>query len=184
MRPVQIAALTGALAVLAWSIGGLIVNPDFATGDSATAETVLGSDMNGWHALSGFLVAIPALLLLRGNPRTLALFLLVAAGSLTATALWAFAEERPAGGCSTSRTTRWMRCSTSRFPRSSWPGRPASSGGSGATPSGLDQVAHGGLVAPAQQLDRVRLAVHDRLEERLAVLVGGQRCLRPAAHAR
>ena len=98
MRPVQIAALTGALAVLAWSIGGLIVNPDFATGDSATAETVLGSDMNGWHALSGFLVAVPALLLLRGNPRTLALFLLVAAGSLTATALWAFAETRPAGG--------------------------------------------------------------------------------------
>jgi hypothetical protein len=95
---VQVAALTGALAVLAWSIGGLIVNPDFATGDAATAKTVLGSDMNGWHALSGFLVAVPALLLLRGDPRTLALFLLVAAGSLTATALWAVASERPAGG--------------------------------------------------------------------------------------
>lgn len=98
MKPVQLAALVGAGAILAWSIGGLIVNPDFATGDSATAETVLGSDMNGWHALSGFLVAIPALVLLRGDPRTLALFLLVAAGSLTATALWAFAETRPAGG--------------------------------------------------------------------------------------
>ncbi len=98
MRPVQLAALTGALAVLIWSVGGLIVNPDFGTGDSATAETVLGSDMNGWHALSGFLVAVPALLLLRGNPRTLAFFLLVAASSLTATALWALAENRPAGG--------------------------------------------------------------------------------------
>jgi hypothetical protein len=95
---VQIAALTGALAVLVWSVGGLIVNPDFATGDSATAETVLGSDMNGWHALSGFLIVVPALALLRGNPRTLALFLLVAASSLTATALWAFASERPGGG--------------------------------------------------------------------------------------
>ena len=57
MRPVQVAALTGALAVLAWSIGGLIVNPDFATGASATAETVLGSDMNGWHAVSAIFVA-------------------------------------------------------------------------------------------------------------------------------
>ena len=98
MRPVQIAALVGSLAVLAWSVGGLIVNPDFASGDSATAKTVLGSDMNGWHALSGFLVAVPALLLLRRNPRTLALFLLVAAGSLTATAMWALAETHPVGG--------------------------------------------------------------------------------------
>ena len=98
MSPVRVAAITGALAVLAWSVGGLIVNPDFATGDSATAKTVLGSDMNGWHALSGFLVAVPALLLLRGDPRTLALFLLVAAGSLTATALWALVETHPAGG--------------------------------------------------------------------------------------
>jgi hypothetical protein len=98
MKPVQLAALVGSLAVLVWSISGLAVNPDFATGDSATAETVLGSDMNGWHAVSGFLVAIPVLLLLRGDPRTLALFLLVAAGSLTATALWAVATERPAGG--------------------------------------------------------------------------------------
>jgi len=98
MRPMQAAALIGGLAVLAWSVGGLIVNPDFATGGSATSEKVLGSDMNGWHALSGFLVAVPALLLLRGRPRTLALFLMVAAGSLTATALWALVETRPAGG--------------------------------------------------------------------------------------
>jgi hypothetical protein len=98
MKPVHVAALAGSLAVLTWSIGGLIVNPDFATGDSATAKTVLGGDMNGWHALSGFLVVIPAFVLLRGNPRTLALFLLAAASSLTATAVWAVASARPAGG--------------------------------------------------------------------------------------
>jgi hypothetical protein len=61
--PAQWSAVAGAIAVLIWSIPGLIVNPDFAVGDSASAERVLGVDMNGWHALSGFFVAIPALLL-------------------------------------------------------------------------------------------------------------------------
>ena len=46
---------------------------------------------------------------------------------------------------------------------------------------GGDQVEHGGLVALAQQRDRVGVAVDDALEERLAVLVGGQRALGPAA---
>src|SRR4051795_7182734 len=46
---------------------------------------------------------------------------------------------------------------------------------------GRDEVAHRPLVAPAQQLDGVGLAVDDALEERLAVLVGGQRALGPAA---
>jgi hypothetical protein len=45
----------------------------------------------------------------------------------------------------------------------------------------LDQRQHGRLVALAQQRDRVRLAADDRVEERLALLEGGQRRLRPAA---
>src|SRR3954447_18508256 len=44
-----------------------------------------------------------------------------------------------------------------------------------------DEVQHGRLVAVAQERDRVRRAVDDRLEELLAVLVGGQRALGPAA---
>src|SRR4051795_1903646 len=46
----------------------------------------------------------------------------------------------------------------------------------------LDELAHAVHVAVAQQLDGVGLAVDDALEERLAVLVGGQRALRPAPH--
>jgi len=57
-----VSAILGSIAVLTWSVPGLIINPDFAIGDSATAERVLGVDMNGWHAVSGFLIAIPALL--------------------------------------------------------------------------------------------------------------------------
>jgi len=62
-----------------WSVPGLIVNPDFATGNSVTSERVLGVDMNGWHALSGFLVAVPALMLAT-RPHLVARFLPLAAG--------------------------------------------------------------------------------------------------------
>src|SRR4051794_26003601 len=46
---------------------------------------------------------------------------------------------------------------------------------------GGDQLAHGGLVARAQERDRIGVAVDDPLEEGLAVLVGRQRALRPPA---
>src|SRR3954464_4847175 len=43
-----------------------------------------------------------------------------------------------------------------------------------------EEVPHRLHVAGAQQLDRIGLAVDDPLEERLAILVGGQRAFRPA----
>jgi hypothetical protein len=95
--PVQWAAVAGAIAVLFWSVPGLIVNPDFATGDRATAERVLGVDMNGWHALSGFLVAVPALLL-APRPHLVARYLPLAAGGLIATGIWALFSTKIAGG--------------------------------------------------------------------------------------
>jgi hypothetical protein len=97
MKPVQWAAIAGSFAVLLWSVPGLIVNPDFATGDAATAERVLGVDMNGWHAVSGFLVAIPVLALVPW-PDLLARFLPLAAGGLIATAVWALFSTSIAGG--------------------------------------------------------------------------------------
>jgi hypothetical protein len=95
--PVQWSAVAGAIAVLIWSIPGLIVNPDFAVGDSASAERVLGVDMNGWHAVSGFFVAIPALLL-ASRPYPAAVFELAAAASLIATGVWALLSTQVAGG--------------------------------------------------------------------------------------
>jgi hypothetical protein len=97
LAPVQRAAILGAIAVLFWSVPGIIVNPDFATGDSATAERVLGVDMNGWHALSGFLVAIPALVV-AARPHLAAVYVTFAAGSLIATGLWALLSTEVAGG--------------------------------------------------------------------------------------
>jgi Domain of unknown function (DUF4383) len=95
--PVQWAAVVGALTILAWSIPGMIVNPDFGVGNSAHSVQVLGSDMNGWHALSGFLVAIPALLVAPW-PRPAAAYVCFAAAGLIATAIWALFETRIAGG--------------------------------------------------------------------------------------
>jgi uncharacterized protein DUF4383 len=97
LAPVQWAAILGSLVVLMWSVPGLIINPDFATGDAATSEVVLGVDMNGWHAVSGFLVAIPGLFAAL-RPSWSGPFVLAAAGSLIATGVWALIEAHAAAG--------------------------------------------------------------------------------------
>jgi Domain of unknown function (DUF4383) len=97
LSPVQWSAILGSIAVLVWSVPGLIANPDFSIGDSATAERVLGVDMNGWHALSGFLVAVPgffaALRSSWSGP-----FVVAAAGALIATGVWALFDTQVAAG--------------------------------------------------------------------------------------
>ena len=93
----QWAAILGSVAILVWSVPGLIANPDFHIGDSATSVRVLGVDMNGWHAVSGFLVAIPGFF--AATRRSIsALFDLAAAGGLLFTALWASLSTQVAGG--------------------------------------------------------------------------------------
>src|SRR3954466_1145620 len=97
LQPTQWAALVGSIVVGAWSLAGLIANPDFATGDSASAVRVLGVDMNGWHAVSGFLIVIPGLFAtLRASWS--ALFNLAAAGGLIFTGIWALADAEVYGG--------------------------------------------------------------------------------------
>src|SRR5262245_39862943 len=87
----------------------------------------------------------------------------------------------------TARATA-LRSVTSLSPTSTIRAFPASSmcvSSSGRLVDALrrgDEVADGLLIAVPEQLDRVGVAVHDRLEEDLAVLIGGKRALRPAAH--
>jgi hypothetical protein len=97
LSPVGWAAIVGGLVVAVWSIPGLIINPDFAIGDDATSKLVLGVDMNGWHAVSGFLVTIPAFLVAR-RPYLAAVFCAASAGALLTTAAWALVTEHAAGG--------------------------------------------------------------------------------------
>jgi len=93
---VQWAAIIGTAVVVLWSIAGLIANPDFATGDSATTERVLAVDMNGWHAVSGFLLGVGFIAALRREWS--ALFNIAAGLSLSATAVWALIDANVAGG--------------------------------------------------------------------------------------
>jgi hypothetical protein len=97
LTPLQRAALLGSFAILFWSVPGLIVNPDFSVGSAATSKRILGVDMNGWHAVSGFLIVVPCLLALR-RPPLLAGVLAASAGGLIATAVWALLSNRVAGG--------------------------------------------------------------------------------------
>lgn len=84
----QRCALVGSAAVLLWSIPGLFVNPDFSTGDDLTSETWLFVDMNGWHAVSGFLIVVPVLLAINRQP-LLSWVMFAAVAGLMATAVWA-----------------------------------------------------------------------------------------------
>ncbi|MGH2959845.1 MAG: hypothetical protein ACRDKE_09585, partial [Solirubrobacterales bacterium] len=79
--------MAGCAAILLWSIPGLIINPDFAVGNAATSEVVLLVDMNGWHAVSGFLIVVPVLLLLF-NEELLPWVLAASAAALYGTAVW------------------------------------------------------------------------------------------------
>jgi Domain of unknown function (DUF4383) len=97
LQPVQWAAILGSIAILVWSVPGLILNPDFHIGDSASSVRVLGVDMNGWHAVSGFLVAIPGFYAALRRSWS-ALFDLAAAGGLLSTAVWAALSTQVAGG--------------------------------------------------------------------------------------
>lgn len=89
----QWCAIGGCAAVLLWSIPGLFINPDFRIGADATSELFLGVDMNGWHAVSGFLIVIPVLAVFR-NAELLDWLLGASAFALYGTALWATLSER------------------------------------------------------------------------------------------
>ncbi|NNH75989.1 DUF4383 domain-containing protein [Nocardia uniformis] len=47
---------------IVWAIVGFIVEPSFEVGQHAAATPVLGMDYNGWHAVGGLLLFVPALL--------------------------------------------------------------------------------------------------------------------------
>ncbi len=97
LQPVQWAAIAGSVAVLVWSVPGLILNPDFHVGSDATSVRVLGVDMNGWHAVSGFFVAIPGFFAALRRSWS-ALFNVSAAVALLSTAVWAMLSTQVAAG--------------------------------------------------------------------------------------
>jgi hypothetical protein len=89
-----------ALVVLAgiqllWATAGFIAEPSFHVGADAPTEKVLGVDFNGIHALSGFLLFLPAFYFAR-RPDWAFYYDVYVVAALWITGLWALFEEQPA----------------------------------------------------------------------------------------
>ena len=74
---------------------GLAINPDFAVGDDATAESFI-VDWNGWHALAAILVGVPGLAI-AWLPGLAVPYLAYRAITDAAVGLWAALDDRPLG---------------------------------------------------------------------------------------
>ena len=74
---------------------GFAINPSFATGDDATAETFI-VDWNGWHALAALLVGVPGLAV-AWYPGLAIPYLAYRAITDAGVALWAALDDRPLG---------------------------------------------------------------------------------------
>jgi hypothetical protein len=85
-----------AVVQLTWAIAGLIAEPTFDFGDGASTERVLGVDFNGVHALSGFLLFLPAFYFAL-KPRWAVLYAIYVATALIITGIWAIFSTSPAG---------------------------------------------------------------------------------------
>jgi Domain of unknown function (DUF4383) len=84
------------LATVVSGIVGLAINPDFAVGDDATAESFIGVDWNGWHGVAAILVGVPGLVV-AWYPSLAIPYLAYRAVTDAAVGLWAALDDRPLG---------------------------------------------------------------------------------------
>jgi Domain of unknown function (DUF4383) len=84
-----------ASAQLLWALAGLMAEPSFAIGEDAPTERVLGVDFNGIHALSGFLLFLPAYWFAL-RPRWALYYAIYVSAALIATGVWAIFDTQPA----------------------------------------------------------------------------------------
>jgi len=80
---------------LLWATAGLIAEPSIDFGEDAVTERVLWVDFNGVHAISGFLLFLPAFYFAR-RPQWALYYAIYVAVALIATGIWAFFTTQPA----------------------------------------------------------------------------------------
>jgi len=78
-----------------WATAGLIAEPSIDFGSDAVTEKVLGVDFNGVHAISGYLLFLPAFYFAR-RPKWAVYYAAYVAVALWATGIWAMFDEQPA----------------------------------------------------------------------------------------
>ena len=91
----QWAVLIVSLLQLAWSTAGLIAEPSFDFGSGAPTKQVLGVDFNAVHAISGYLLFLPALYFVT-RPKWAVYYAIYVAVALWVTGIWALFAEHPA----------------------------------------------------------------------------------------
>ena len=74
---------------------GMAINPDFAIGDDATAESFI-VDWNGWHAVAAILVGVPGIAM-AWFPGLAVPYLAYRAVTDAGVAVWAAVDDRPLG---------------------------------------------------------------------------------------
>jgi len=84
-----------AILQLAWSVAGLIAEPNFSFANDSPTERVLGVDFNGVHALSGFLLFLPAFYFAL-RPKWALYYAIYVAAALISTGIWALFSTDPA----------------------------------------------------------------------------------------
>src|ERR1044072_7383265 len=80
---------------LLWATAGLVAVPSFDFGSDAVTEKVLGVDFNGVHALSGFLLFLPAFYFAQ-RPKWALYYAIYVAAALVLTGIWALFDTQPA----------------------------------------------------------------------------------------
>lgn len=80
---------------LLWATAGLIAEPSIDFGEDAVTERVLWVDFNGVHAISGFLLFLPAFYFAL-RPKWAFYYAIYVAIALISTGIWALFSTQPA----------------------------------------------------------------------------------------
>lgn len=91
----QKAIVVLAVLQLLWATAGLIAEPSIDFGEDAVTERVLGVDFNGVHAISGFLLFLPAFYFAL-RPKWALYYAIYVAVALIVTGIWALFSTQPA----------------------------------------------------------------------------------------
>ena len=93
----QKAVVVIAALQLVWATAGLIAEPSIDFGDDAVTERVFWVDFNGVHALSGYLLFLPAFYFAL-RPKWALYYSIYVAVALISTGIWALFTTQPAWG--------------------------------------------------------------------------------------
>jgi hypothetical protein len=95
-RPLRITLLILCVVILVHDVVALAINPDFGIGANAHTVKLLGVDYNGWHAVAGFALFGPGLLVWR-RADLARIYALAVVLALLVTAGWGLLDENPLG---------------------------------------------------------------------------------------